>query len=319
MPIYVHKRLMLRSRNKSQPFIYALVSRSPRTESSTRISFLLSLTAILFNSSLPERSIQQMTMARPHPHPLALFSLVPLNDRARAVLAHPDNIGLVSALADGRSGLDIGFHVGSSSRYTLATLGRSGADVSVEGSGISRIQCSFEVLEESGVVMLYDRSNSMSTQVFGMSATPFEPGRTRRVVVRDKLNTEIGMGGASQSLLRFALVWHCDTIDVEEQLKNRVDNPRLARTVDETPTVLPSQRLTRIHTPGNREPKIRYAKLVELGRGEFGEVWKAVDVDSGKIFAVKMIKQPTLGFQAEAWVLLKREVETLSQISHVSQ
>ncbi len=282
-------------------------------------SLLLSLPTITFDSSLPNDSIHQVDMARPHPHPLALFSLVPLNDRALAVLTHPDNTGLVSTLADGRLGLDVGFHVGSSSRYTLATLGRSGADITVEGSSISRIQCSFEIHEEYDVVMLYDRSNSLSTQVSGTNATPFERGRARRIVMGIDFNTEIGIGGVSCDLIRFSLEWHQNTFDVEEQVKNRVDNPRLARTVDEAPTVLPSQRLTRIHTPGNREPRIRYAKLVELGRGQFGEVWKAVDVDLGRIFAVKMIKQPVLGFQAGAWVVLKREVETLSQISHVSQ
>ena len=102
-------------------------------------------------------------MPRPEPHPLALFSLVPLNDRAVAVLNHPDNSHLVSLVPIKQVfGIEVGFHIKSSSRYTLATLGRNG-DITVEGSSISRIQCSFEIHEEFGTVILYDRSNSQTT------------------------------------------------------------------------------------------------------------------------------------------------------------
>ena len=263
-------------------------------------------------------------MPRPQPHSLALFSLVLIGDgpqeRARAVLEHTDNSHLVSTIPDygDQLGLDIGFHIGSASRYTLATLGRSGADITIEGSSISRIHCSFEIHQDSGAVMLYDRSNSQSTQVCGKNATPFELGRIRRVVVGEQLNTEIGIGGVGCDLVRFKLVWHQRSLDMEEQVRNRIDNPRLTRTVDEVPTVVPSQRLTRIHTPGERVPILRYAKVVELGRGEFGEVCKAVDVDTGRYLAAKIIKKPALGFSANQWRFLKREIETLAQSHHVS-
>jgi hypothetical protein len=64
----------------------------------------------------------------------------------------------------------------------------------MEGSSISRLQCSFEIDLDSGVVMLYDRSSIQTTQVSGENATPFESGRLRRVVVQEKLNTIIGTG-----------------------------------------------------------------------------------------------------------------------------
>ena len=81
-------------------------------------------------------------MPRPEPHYLALFSLIPNNDRARNVLAHPNNIHLVSLIPNAKHfenpeavdyGLNIGFHIGSKSRYTLATLGRSGAESQSKG------------------------------------------------------------------------------------------------------------------------------------------------------------------------------------------
>jgi serine/threonine protein kinase len=57
-----------------------------------------------------------------------------------------------------------------------------------------------------------------------------------------------------------------------------------------------------------------------LGSGQFGTVYKAIDVDSGKFMAVKIVERPEKLSQQEAWrKLLKREVEILCNISHVSK
>ena len=102
----------------------------------------------------------------------------------------------------------------------------------------------------------------------------------------------------------------------------RLENPRLARTVNEAPTDLPS-RETRPHIPGPRQLKMRYAEVLpKLGSGQYGEVYKAIDVDSGKLMAVKILVQPTGASQQKDWrcslyYALKREVEILSKISHV--
>jgi hypothetical protein len=101
------------------------------------------------------------------------------------------------------------------------------------------------------------------------------------------------------------------------------ENPRLARTVDEAPTILPSQMVTRIHTPGERKLRMRYKNVgPPLGSGQFGIVHKYIDTDSGKFIAVKILTRPR-GKSQENWreelrYTLKREVETLSDISHVS-
>ncbi len=240
-------------------------------------------------------------MPRHCPHPLALFSLIPVrgNDRAKDVVANSANSHLVSKLSNGALALDIGFHIRSKSSDTLATLGRSDTDIILEGSSIGRVQCSFEIDLDTGVVMLYDRSNSQTTQVFGENATPFEWGRSRRVVVQKKLNTIIGMGGVRCDLVQFKLEWHQDPTQVVKTIKNhealpynREENPRLARTVDEAPTDLPTPRETRLHTPGPRQLKMRYSKVHQLGSGQYGAVHKAIDVDSGKFMAVKIIERP---------------------------
>lgn len=259
-------------------------------------------------------------MARSCPHPLALFSLRPYgSERAERLVSHPNNNHNVSTLSDGTLALDVGFHLRGNSTKTLVTLGRGvDVDIYVEGSGIARVQCSFEIDLDNGVVMLYDRSFASSTQVFGANAIPFERERDeRKILVQKELNTIIGIGGERRDLVQFELVWHRDPTQTAKTIKNydalpcgRVENPRLARTV--------------LHTPGQRKLKMRYVKGEMLGSGQFGEVRKAIDVDSGKFMAVKILERPTRVSKQEDWrksvyYTLKREVETLSEIDHVSK
>jgi hypothetical protein len=56
--------------------------------------------------------------------------------------------------------------------------------------------------------MLYDRSFAKSSQVFGENATPFEYERGHKVLVREDLNTILGMGGERRDLVQFELEWH---------------------------------------------------------------------------------------------------------------
>lgn len=260
-------------------------------------------------------------MPRDSPHPLAFFSLLPLNDRARAVLEHPENAHLVSTLVDKNNkagyGLDIGPFIGSKSRYTLATIGRCG-DIIVEGRGISRIHCSFELHDGNKTeVMLQDRSSNRSTKLFGETAMGFESERAHRRVVVDKtINLVFGLGGVACDLLQFRIVWHPHNKRAPDlYFDYREDNPRQTRTIpDEPPTIAPSRAVTRIHTP-SLLGKIRYSKREQLGSGAFGEVWRVADVDTGNYLAVKRVKRPAL--LSHEYVLLKREVDTLSRVSHV--
>jgi len=273
-------------------------------------------------------------MVRPTPHPLTVFSLIPWSPRAEDVVDHPENQHLVSLVPGAPSrnneggeprGLNIGFHIGSRSRYTLATLGRNG-DIFVEGSNIPRIQCSFEIHQDTDEIMLYDRSTSRSTQTIGEKAMPFVEERRERYIVvgqEEDVNNEFGFG-SQRDPVRFRVHWHDQEFNYKEEISYREDHPRFTRTVDdETPTALPSMRATRIHTPvvqtagvQGRVKKIRYYKKKQIGKGSFGEVWKAVDVDTGKFFALKLVKWPDL--QSREYTALKREVEYSAGLSHVS-
>lgn len=264
-------------------------------------------------------------MPRDGPHPYALFSLLPANPRAKKVLEHPDNAHLVSDISSDANSreiyaLDVGLHIGSTYRYTLATIGRLG-NIFVEGVGISRIQCSFEFHETNQrEIMLHDRSNNNTTQLHGDTALPFEGGRIpRRVIIDPTVNLLLGFGGASCDMNKFRVVWHLrEHLNVPNIISYREDNPRLARTVlDEgAPTVAPSGRVTRIHTPAsNNRVQIRYSTRKFLGSGGFGKVHSVVDVDTGNLLAMKTVRCPPP--DSDEYILLKREVHTLSKISHV--
>ncbi|KAH0832573.1 hypothetical protein FOPE_01142 [Fonsecaea pedrosoi] len=269
-------------------------------------------------------------MATSNTDSLVLFALSAKNHRAERVLSHPENRHLISTRADGQLTFDIGFPLRGQSPTTLATLGRgTNADIFVEGSNISRVQCSFEVDLDTGIVMFYDRSHGSTSQVFGKDATPFEFGRPRKVVVQESLNTIIGMGGERCDLFLFELDWRHEPSGTTHAIKRygafpgtRKQHPRITRTVDEAPTELPSHRETRLHTPGSLVLKIRYIKIGKIGSGSFGEVHKAIDVDSGKVMAVKILRRPQDLSRRHVWketvaLSLKREIEILSGISHI--
>lgn len=262
----------------------------------------------------------------PNRHRLALFSLKPLNEHAKNVVNHPWNQHLTSKLTDGTIVLDIGFQIRSRSHHTLATLGRGDADIFVDGITIANIQCSFEIEPATNVIMLYDRSHGQTTQLFGNDAVPFEHGRVRQVVVQKDLNSRLGMGGRAQNTVQFEFIWYQDFPETAEIIKDREsimndyeENPRLARTTDELETALPAQMQTKIHIAGPRQLKMRYMKFGKLGFGQFGAVYKGLDIDKGRFLAVKMLQQPKQPSEEAEWrKLLKREVDTLSRISHVS-
>jgi serine/threonine protein kinase len=52
--------------------------------------------------------------------------------------------------------------------------------------------------------------------------------------------------------------------------------------------------------PGPRQLKMRYVKVLpKLGSGQFREVYKAIDVNSGKFIAIKILEQLTRASKQE--------------------
>lgn len=271
-------------------------------------------------------------MPRPHPDPLVLFSLHPYhqNELAKSAIAHPSNVKLASTDHSGSPVLAVGFHGRGKSSTALATLGRGPeVDIYLEGPNISKLQCSFEIDVESGVIMFFDRSDSCTSQISGQNSKPFEQGRIRKVLVQDGFNTVIALGEGC-SLYKFEMRWHQDPIKTAKMIKrycafpsDRVINSRTAESVLTTPTFSPFQQKTPPHTNEQQQFKIRYLpSFPELGSGQFGKVYRAVNVDTGKVMAVKILVQSTMASKQVEWRrsesnALEREVENLSRIGHV--
>lgn len=287
------------------------------------------------------------------PHPLALFTLIARNHEAKNVILAPENAHLISVVKDKENfrhpGLDVGFNFRSkwqsATTTTLATIGRGhGADIYISNTHISKIQCYFDFNPDTGIVMIHDVSNSMgpTMKFIGQNAKSFEPNRRPwQVAVTPSVNTELAMGGPNRDSYLFELIWH-HTSKAEQygKLHGSVYNildPRAADTlylasiVDVTMvsdfissraavTAQQTRVTSRLHTvPSSPNTgKIRFDVINGLGSGTFGAVTKAVDVDTGRLIAIKKIRIKKNGnapARNDVWVA---EVNSLSNLVHVS-
>ncbi len=268
-------------------------------------------------------------VGRRQPHSKALFSLVPVNEKAKIVVQDEDNSPLVSMSSKSHvDSFDIGFHINSqSSVNTLVTFGRYDCDIFLRPLSISRIHCSFEIDDpNTGIIMFYDRSPRHNTRVSGAYSKTFESGRLpRRVLVHPGFNEIISMGGINGDLIRFKIEWILKEDKIREVVKKHWDeekgtitNPRKARTRDPTETVLTSAMIT--PEQAFREPNqtgLRYLKRRLLGVGAFGRVWRTIDVDSGQVMAMKRIDWVPGSQEQERVRKVRREVELMRRSKHV--
>ncbi|RMD39371.1 hypothetical protein DV735_g5760, partial [Chaetothyriales sp. CBS 134920] len=269
-------------------------------------------------------------MPRQTPHSQTIFHLVPhkASPRAKQMLLHPDNepfVSLCKATKPGEEdeyGLEIGYHVSARPRALVIVEVGKNADLVMPGSSISQVHFSFEVHPESRHIMFLDRSRLHSTKIKpeGFRAD----GNFRQLVLQPETEYQISAGGEKVDQFVFYLRWLKEVDDalyeVEKEsqiVEARGQNPRWARTVEDTPTDLPTWYNTRLHTPAIGAVQ-RTIDAGPLGKGAFGEVRKAVDCDSGCFIAVKKIElPPRVEFAvSNEEVLLRREVKVLSSISH---
>lgn len=259
--------------------------------------------------------------ARDAPHERALFHLVPLGSKPWDILSHANNQRLVSKVCHRRTyvgpsqhseyGFDIGTHlIRDSKPHILVTLGRDPrhCDIVLERGTVSGVHCQFEINLATRVIMLHDKSSSLSTQIFGENAAPFEFGRfPRRVMVAHDDHTVLGIGGKGYNLFRFRLIWYTRELQVNsvrKLLSDCMEIPELAPTA-------PSTRMSSSPTGG--QLKIRWVKDKTLGRGAYGEVYAGFDVDTGARFAVKRVKDASANR-----VNLERVIEAMKKLHHVS-
>lgn len=256
-----------------------------------------------------------------------LFSLFPLNDRARELVHYVPNSHLkllVSTTSITGQITDYGLTIGCQSHLksarTLTTIGRD-ADILVPllhddpQACISRIQCSFELHEDSGEILLYDRSCFQNTQVDGPDTFPFQSERVpRRVLVNRTINTILRFGNPDASLFKFRIVWHSEPPRAALDLPSVPENPRMMRTQELRPKGPQTENSLHNHVQVEESHPLRYFEGDKVGSGLFGSVYKAVDVDSGRLLAVKKIVPE----ESEAQYI-RREIDILKATSHVSR
>lgn len=269
----------------------------------------------------------------PRPHEHALFSLIPLNQKAVDVVDAQENEHLVSlSVKAKRKSFDIGFQINSQySINTLVTLGRDNCDIFLKPKSISKLHCSFEIDDlDTGIVMLYDRSHGLLTRVFGMkngTTQPFEAGRTpRKVLVHPGCNEKVTMGGVNGDLIEFRLEWILNEEQIRtvvrkhrDATKGLVTNPRKARTRDPTDTVLPSAYMTPDQAfikPS--QLRLRYFKRNLVGTGSYGKVWRVIGTDTGRVMAMKQFFSVPQEQERKYVAQVRCEVELMRRAKHVS-
>lgn len=241
----------------------------------------------------------------------ALFSLIPFNDYAQGIVNSPEN-HLRICETEGisgqiQTGLDIGFHVQSlRSPFTLATIGRRG-DILVpnhtdpdQENYVSSIQCSFELNISSSEVYLQDLSSNRNTSIIGCQETAFENHRsTRKVLLDEETNTRFGFGGQTGNLYIFDIVWHSSPQTILGHIIPAIQSRGADRRTPDLQENLP----------------IRYHRRHQLGKGGFGKVFEAVNLDTADVLAVKRILMPAAN--STKFKYLESEVAIMRDMSNV--
>ncbi|CAI6083255.1 unnamed protein product [Clonostachys chloroleuca] len=234
-----------------------------------------------------------------------LFYLAPANRKAIKVVTSPANSEFrASQRAEeeiGTVALSVGVIPSAKGGKTLLTLGRKG-DITVEGGddGISDIHCCFKINPETGVVMLHDKSNNNTTQVGGHV---FPERRSRKVAMTPGKYELFNIGRHRK--IKFKLVWSGDVEDalVRGQVLFTMRNPD-----------------ARVDSRSSTKDINRCVKAGILGSGRCGIVYKAIDLDTGAVVALKTYKKNDSRPERFPKFLLQRfaksEVKNLAKLKH---
>ena len=258
----------------------------------------------------------------PAASPQAIFHLIPENEAAREALNHTDNSRFVSiSPRQEKLGLEVGFHVASVPGRVMARLGRN-ADLILQRRSVSAVHVSFEIHPDTLVVLLSVRTK-----------------RTRPVLVRPKnglaesVDGDCVLGYGTEYELEigeyiFGLVWRSEDPLFLRELTHREYAQALERQalVNAPSRFLPTEddsealtwHNTRIHTI--QRPLFREAKgatRTRIGGGQFGEVYRAVDDQTGHPFAVKVILLHRYPDPEDARARAHQEAKALQRLKHV--
>ncbi|GAB1312652.1 hypothetical protein MFIFM68171_02862 [Madurella fahalii] len=200
------------------------------------------------------------------PHTPA-FLLAPVNPAARKAVDLPENDGLRGRFHN-TIGLWIDF---SNPDKQIFTLGCGDTDIYLPNTGasgkgsphISEVHASFQLVEETGAVLLYDHSEdgTVETITHNHGYTIKLRSNSRSVLVARGINPRFGLG--QDKWYQFKIQWQSDGLYA---FPNK----------DEPYTMGPSNSRTKKYLQGDR-----------VGGGSYGTVWWVLDVTNGRVMAVK--------------------------------
>ncbi|KAK3896834.1 hypothetical protein C8A05DRAFT_39616 [Staphylotrichum tortipilum] len=195
------------------------------------------------------------------------FALTPLNTPARKAVEHARNNHLRCRVEDGTIGLWLDFSNPDKQACTLgcdpsADIHLPDARSSKRAAHISRIHASFQVVEETGAVLLWDHSENSTVEPL-----PNRHGYTvkirsnaKSVLVAKGINTIIAFG--AENWYQFEIQWRSDGL-----YRFPKDEP---------------------YHMGPRNSRLKkYIVGGEVGAGSYGTVLWVLDVTNGNIIAVK--------------------------------
>ncbi|KAM0244784.1 hypothetical protein ACHAP5_005907 [Fusarium lateritium] len=245
--------------------------------------------------------------------PLVVFSLVPLNDAATRVVRHPINDDLFQNTSS-RDKIDAIYDPNSTTGLFPCTVGQAG-QINIPRLNIASFQCSFQIHQETGEIMLVDESLVKNCQFFecrdhrfpfsGQNIRPFKDGLHSRVAVIDPtFNTTFRFGGKDASWYQWGIQWYVSPpLDTFEWIATMAISGVGLMGRDETVANLP---LPRRKYYGLPEDRFINRELI-FHKGPTA-VTKAVDVYSGQYVAIKTIKARSC---FENFTVLRKEAEEI--------
>ncbi|KAA8628307.1 hypothetical protein SMACR_08126 [Sordaria macrospora] len=235
------------------------------------------------------------------------FWLLPFNKAAAALVScHPWNLERYAFDKD-TSGLWIDFSNLDKQEYTVGCS--DSVDIylpqvwnSTDSSGISELHASFRAVTDTGSILLCDKSEYSSTEPFSHGsrsyAVNFRPNDERSVLVAQGINSLVAFGHGR--FYQFELRWESDGLN-----RFRMEPP-----------VLYALGPSRVKTK-------RYVLGEKVGGGTFGKVYRALDVTTGSIMAVKKfhrLSSKQLDFAPrEITNLLKVNSDKSTRCDHIIQ
>ncbi|EGO56148.1 hypothetical protein NEUTE1DRAFT_83166 [Neurospora tetrasperma FGSC 2508] len=227
------------------------------------------------------------------------FWLLPFNKAAAALVScHPHNLERYSYDQDTK-GIWIDFSNPEKQEYTVGCS--NSVDIylpqvwnSTGSSGISERHASFSAVTDTGPILLCDESEYLSTEPFSHGShsytVNFRREGERSVLVAQGINSLVAFGHGR--FYQFELRWENDGLD----------EFRMA------PPVLYAL------GPSRTKAK-RYVLGAKVGGGTFGNVYRAMDVTTGSVMAVKKCHRLT----SKRLDFASREIATLLKINSTDE